>query len=133
MNLAIDGITDRIIGCCFKVHRVLGSGFLEKVYENALMIELEKCGLKARQQVPMAVNYEGRTVGEYFADIVVEDRVVCELKASEALSKEHEVQLVHYLTATGIDIGLLINFGRSVTVRRKYREYRPGHKNMPAE
>jgi GxxExxY protein len=133
VNLAIDEITDRIIGCCFKGHRVLGPGFLEKVYENALMIELEKCGLKARQQSPMAVNYEGRTVGEYFADIVVEDRVVCELKAAEALSKEHEVQLVHYLTATGIEIGLLINFGRSVTVRRKFREYRPGHKEMPAE
>ena len=133
MNPVTDEITDRIIGCCFKVHRILGSGFLEKVYENALMIELEKCGLRARQQVPMAVNYEGRTVGEYFADIVVEDRVVCELKAAEALSKEHEVQLVHYLTATGIEIGLLINFGRSVTVRRKYRGYRPGHKEMPAD
>ena len=132
-NPVTDEITDRIIGCCFKVHRVLGSGFLEKVYEDALMIEFEKCGLKARQQVPMAVNYEGRTVGEYFADIVVEDRVICELKAAEALSKEHEVQLVHYLTATGIEIGLLINFGRSVTVRRKYREYRPGNKEMPAE
>jgi len=118
-NPVTDEITDRIIGCCFKVHRVLGSGFLEKVYENALMIEFEKCGLKARQQVPMAVNYEGRTVGEYFADIVVEDRVICELKAAEALSKEHEVQLVHYFAATGIEIGLLINFGRSVTVRRK--------------
>lgn len=133
MNSVTDEITDRIIGCCFKVHRALGSGFLEKVYENALMIELEKCGLRARQQVPMAVNYGGRTVGEYFADIVVEDRVICELKAAEALSKEHEVQLVHYLTATGIEIGLLINFGRSVTVRRKYREYRPGQKDVPVE
>ena len=133
MNLAIDEITDRIIGCCFKVHRFLGPGFLEKVYENALMIELEKCGLRARQQVPMAVNYEGRTVGEYFADIVVEDGVICELKAAETLSKEHEFQLVHYLTATGIEIGLLIDFGRSVTVRRKYREYRPSHKEMPAD
>ena len=133
MNPVTDEITDRIIGCCFKVHRILGSGFLEKVYENALMIELEKCGLRARQQVPMAVNYEGRTVGEYFADIVVEDRVVCELKAAEALSKEHELQLVHYLTATGIEIGLLINFGRSVIVRRKFREYRPGAKDTRSE
>ena len=133
MNPVTDEITDRIIGCCFKVHRILGSGFLEKVYETAFMIELEKCGLKARQQVPMAVNYEGRTVGEYFADIVVEDRVVCELKAAEALSKEHELQLVHYLTATGIEIGLLINFGRSVIVRRKFREYRPGAKDTRSE
>ena len=133
MNPVTDEITDRIIGCCFKVHRILGSGFLEKVYENALMIELEKCGLRARQQVPMAVNYEGRTVGEYFADIVVEDQVVCELKAAETLSLQNEVQLVHYLTATGIEIGLLINFGRSVIVRRKFREYRPGAKDTRSE
>ena len=129
----IDEVTDRIIGCCFKVHQALGAGFLEKVYENALMIELERCGLKARQQVPVSVRYEGRTVGEYFADILVEDRVVCELKANETLLKEHEVQLVNYLTSTGIDIGLLINFGRSVTVKRKFREYRKRDKNGKSE
>ena len=129
----IDEVTERIIGCCFKVHQVLGAGFLEKVYENALMIELERCGLKARQQVPVSVRYEGRTVGEYFADILVEDRVVCELKANETLIKEHEVQLVNYLTSTGIDIGLLINFGRSVTVKRKFREYRERDKNGKSE
>ena len=129
----IDEVTERIIGCGFKVHQALGAGFLEKVYENALMIELERCGLKARQQVPVSVRYEGRTVGEYFADILVEDRVVCELKANETLIKEHEVQLVNYLTSTGIDIGLLINFGRSVTVKRKFREYRERDKNGKSE
>jgi GxxExxY protein len=125
LNVALHDITDRIIGCCFKVHRALGSGFLEMIYDNALMIELETCGLRARQQAPVVVKYDGRILGEYFADILVEDQVLCELKAVEVLSKQHEVQLVHYLTATGIEIGLLINFGRSVTVRRKYRKYRP--------
>jgi GxxExxY protein len=119
-----DELTERIIGCCFKVHKRLGGGFLEKVYENALMIELKRCGIEASQQVPVPVRYEGILVGDYFADIVVERRVICELKANESLSKEHEVQLVNYLAATGLEIGLLINFGRSVTVRRKYRQFR---------
>jgi GxxExxY protein len=124
MGRSLDEITDQIIGCSFKVHKTLGEGFLEKVYENSLMIELEKCGLKARQQIPVSVSYEGRVVGEYFADILVEDCIVCELKATQVLAKEHEVQLVNYLVATGLDTGLLINFGKSVTVKRKFREYR---------
>lgn len=122
--MTADQITERVIGCCFRVHKILGEGFLEKVYENALMIEFERHGLKARQQTPIAVIYGGRLVGEYFADIVVESRIVCELKANQALAKEHEIQLVNYLAATGMDIGLLINFGKSVTFKRKYREYR---------
>jgi GxxExxY protein len=121
-----DQLTERIIGCCFKVHKTLGGGFLEKVYENALMIELKRCGIRAFQQVPIPVKYEGEVVGEYFADLLVEDRIVCELKANELLSREHEVQLVNYLTATRLDIGLLINFGRSVIVRRKYRQFHVG-------
>lgn len=121
--MTLDETTERIIACCFKVHRILGAGFLEKVYENALLIELEKSGLRARQQFPMSVSYDGRPVGEYFADILVEDRIVCELKANENLYKDHEVQLVNYLAATGLDVGLLVNFGRSVTVKRKFREY----------
>jgi GxxExxY protein len=124
MSQVTDEITDRIIGCCFKVHKVLGAGFVEKVYGNALMIELAKCGLKAQQQVPITVKYDDRVVGEYFADILVEDSVICELKANQVLLKEHEVQLVNYLVATGIDVGLLINFGKSVTVKRKFREYK---------
>lgn len=120
-----DKMTDRIISCCFRVHKTLGAGFLEKVYENALMIELQRAGVRALQQVPISVKYENRSVGDYFADILVEDRIVCELKAIQAIAVEHEVQLVNYLAATGLEIGLLINFGRSVTVKRKFREYGP--------
>jgi len=103
----------------------LGPGFLEKVYENALRIELEKLGLKVKQQEPINVTYEGQVVGEYYADLWVDETVVIELKALQALAKAHEVQLVNYLTATGIDTGLLLNFGPSVQVRRKFREYIP--------
>ena len=122
--MTLDETTDRVIASCFKVHKALGAGFLEKVYENSLLVELTRNGLAVRQQVPISVKYEGAVVGEYFADILVDERVILELKANEALSKDHEVQLVNYLAATGIDVGLLINFGRSVTVRRKFREYR---------
>jgi GxxExxY protein len=122
--MALDETTDRVIASCFKVHKALGVGFLEKVYENALVMEMARNGLTVRQQVPISVKYEGVVVGEYFADILVDERVILELKANESLSKEHEVQLVNYLAATGLDVGLLINFGRSVTVRRKFREYR---------
>ena len=120
-----DDLTQKIIGCAYKVHNTLGPGFLEKVYENALRIELEKLGLRVRQQEPINVEYEGHLVGEYYADLWVNERVVIELKAAQTLAKEHEVQLVNYLTATGVDAGLLINFGPSVQVKRKFREYKP--------
>jgi GxxExxY protein len=103
----------------------LGPGFLEKVYENALRIELEKAGFRVKQQEPINVVYDGQIVGEYYADLWVNERVVVELKAALVLAKEHEVQLVNYLTATGIKDGLLINFGPSVQVKRKFREYKP--------
>ena len=131
--MTLDETTDRVIACCFRVHNRLGSGFLEKVYENSLMMELAKAGLSAQQQVPIAVKYDGVVVGEYFSDIVVDSRLICELKASESLSKDHEVQLVNYLAATGFDVGLLINFGRSVIVKRKFREYRPSSKQLSGE
>jgi GxxExxY protein len=120
-----DDLTHMIIGCAYKVHNTLGPGFLEKVYENALRIELEKLGLRVKQQEPISVVYEGQVVGEYYADLWVDERVVVELKAAQALAKEHEVQLVNYLTATRIDLGLLLNFGPSVQVKRKFREYKP--------
>ena len=120
-----DNLTHEIIGCAYKVHNVLGPGFLEKIYENALRIELEKLGLEIKQQEPIAVCYEGRVVGDYFADLWVEESVVIEVKASQTLLTVHEVQLVHYLTATGVDNGLLLNFGSSVQVKRKFREYKP--------
>jgi len=121
----LDDLTQKIIGCAYKVHNTLGPGFLEKVYENALRIELKKIGLLVRQQEPICVMYAGQVIGEYYADLWVDKRVVVELKATQTLSREHEVQLVNYLTATGVDIGLLINFGPSVRVKRKFREYKP--------
>ena len=116
-------LTHQIIGCAYKVHNSLGPGFLEKVYENALRIELEKLGLRVRQQEPINVLYEGQVVGEYYADLWINERVVVEIKACEVLIKRHEVQLVNYLTATSIDTGLLLNFGPSVQIKRKFREY----------
>ncbi|HEV7473738.1 MAG TPA: GxxExxY protein [Pyrinomonadaceae bacterium] len=118
-------LTEKIIGCAFKVHNALGPGFLEKVYENALRIELEKLGLAVKQQEPVNVTYDGQVVGEYYADLWVEDRIVIELKAAQVLVKRHEVQLVNYLAATRINRGLLLNFGTSMEVKRKFREYIP--------
>lgn len=120
-----DDLTQKIIGCAHIVHNKLGPGFLEKVYENALRIELEKAGFRVKQQEPIDVVYDGQVVGEYYADLWIDERVVIELKAALALAKEHEVQLVNYLTASGVNDGLLINFGPSVQVKRKFREYKP--------
>jgi len=106
----INDITYKIRAAIFEVNRVLGYGFLEKVYESALLIELIKRGLKAKVQVPINVEYKGEIVGEYFADIVVEDKVIIELKAIESLQKIHEAQLLNYLKATGYKVGLLVNF-----------------------
>ena len=120
-----DDLTKTIIGCAYKVHSTLGPGFLEKVYENALRIELEKLGLRVKQQEPINVSYEGQVVGEYYADLWVDECVVIELKAVQTLARQHEVQLVNHLAATNIDSGLLLNFGSSVQVKRKFREYKP--------
>ena len=117
-------LTEKIIGSAFTVYKTLGAGFLEKVYEQALILELKASGLSVRSQEPLSVKYRDQIIGEYFADLIVEDQVICELKAVDVLKKAHEVQLVNYLVATGIDVGVLINFGDSVTVRRKYREYK---------
>jgi GxxExxY protein len=124
-DMTDDELTQKIIGCAFTVHNRLGPGFLEKVYENALRIELKKLGLTVKQQEPIAVLYDDQIVGEYYADLWVDERVVVELKAALTLVKEHEVQLVNYLTATKVDLGLLLNFGPSVQVKRKFREYKP--------
>lgn len=121
----LDVLAEKVIGCAYTVHNTLGPGFLEKVYENALAIELESQGIVVRQQVPIPVTYRGQIVGEYFADILAAGALILELKSVREISKEHEVQLVNYLSATGTDIGLLINFGESVQVRRKFRVYRP--------
>jgi len=120
-----DQLTEKIIACAFKVHNALGPGFAEKVYENATRHELVTQAVDVRQQVPIKVYYEGEVVGDFYADLWVESRIIVELKAIQNLLKEHEVQLVNYLTATKTDTGLLINFGPSVEVRRKFREYKP--------
>ena len=121
----INSLTHAIIGCAFKVHNVLGSGFLEKIYENALKIELGKLSIDARQQQELQVWYEGHAVGTYYPDLWIDRQLIVEVKAVQNLAKEHEMQLVHYLAATGIDNGLLINFGSTVQVKRKFREYKP--------
>jgi GxxExxY protein len=120
----INSLTEKVIGCAYRVHNELGTGYLEKVYENAICIELAEAGLAAKQQVPIPVYYHQQLVGDYIADVLVADRLIVELKAIRTLAKEHEVQLVNYLTATGIDDGLLINFGESVEVKRKFRVYK---------
>lgn len=124
MELSDNDLTQQIIACAYKVHQTLGSGFLEKVYENALAVEMDSLGLMYRRQVQLSVSYRNRVVGDYFADLLVEGRVICEIKAVEGLIRNHEVQLVNYLAATGIETGLLINFGNSVTIRRKFRTYK---------
>ena len=109
-NMDINEITYQIRGAVFEINRILGSGFLEKVYEKALIIELLVRGLRAESQVAIEVTYKGEVVGEYFPDIVVEDKVIIELKAVEQLQKIHEAQILNYLKATGYKVGLLINF-----------------------
>jgi len=120
-----DELTEKIIACAFRVHKALGQGFSERVYENAMRVELVRQSLKVRQQVAIQVYYEGEVVGEFVPDLWVEDQVLVELKAILGLQKEHEVQLVNYLTATKVDTGLQINFGASVEIRRKFRTYKP--------
>ena len=110
MTEKINDITYTINGAVFEVNKVLGAGFLEKVYENALLVELRGRGLKAESQVPIKVSYKNAVVGEYFADIVVEGKIIIELKAVDQLQKIHEAQLLNYLKATEYKIGLLINF-----------------------
>ena len=113
-------LTGTIIGCAMRVHSTLGPGFFESVYDNALLIELREAGMAAASQVPLKVRYRGEIVGDYVADIVVEDAVVCELKATRQLVEIHEIQLVNNLNATGKRLGLLINFGgRRLEFKRK--------------
>jgi len=112
-------ITDQIIKCFYKVYNTLGYGFLEKVYEKAFAIELEKSGLKIDVQRPIKVFYEGIDIGNYFADMIVEDKVIIELKAVELLVSEHESQILNYLKATEYEVGLLLNFGKKAEIRRK--------------
>lgn len=118
-NYKHSAITKRIINAYYQVYNQLGYGFLEKVYERAMMLELPKHGLKCENQKNIKVFYEGVEIGDYYADIVVEDCVIVELKAVETIAPEHEVQLVNYLKATGIEVGLLLNFGPEPQFKRR--------------
>ena len=119
MNYLYQDLTERIIKCFYEVYNTLGFGFLEKVYEHALMIELTKSGLPAKKQQPIKVYYKSELVGDYYADIIIADKVILELKAAEAVVEEHEYQLINYLKATNIEIGLVLNFGKKPEIRRK--------------
>ena len=112
-------ITEQIIKAFYKVYNTLGYGFLEKVYLNALLIELTEMGFNAEINKRIYVYYKDRVVGDYISDMIVEDMVICELKANESLSEENESQLINYLKATEIEVGLLLNFGKRPEIRRK--------------
>jgi GxxExxY protein len=118
-------LTETIIGCAYRVYNKMGFGFLESVYEKCLLIELRKAGLEAEFQKPITVYYDDEVVGEYVADIIVNDTIILELKSVRRVIEAHEVQLVNYLVATGKPVGLLLNFGeRKVEVRRKIKDLR---------
>lgn len=116
-------LSQKIIAAAHNVHKELGQGFLEKVYKNAIAIELREAGIKCDLEVPMSVRYHGLVVGDYVADMIVEDKIIVETKAVSELNSVHEIQLVNYLKATGLQVGLLINFGRSVKVKRRIFGY----------
>ncbi|MEZ6055526.1 MAG: GxxExxY protein [Planctomycetaceae bacterium] len=117
----LNAVTERIIGCAFQVSNTLGSGFLEKVYENALAIELRKSGLVSQQQAPIKVLYDGTVVGEFIADILVADAVIVELKAAKEFNDLFTAQCLNYLKATGLPICLLLNFGKPRVEIKRYR------------
>ena len=119
MDLLHKEISEKIIKCYYKVYNTLGYGFLERVYEKALAIELSKAGFEVKCQFPINVFYNNEIVGEYYADLLVNDIIILELKAASTISEEHECQLVNYLKATNIELGLLMNFGKEADYKRK--------------
>lgn len=120
----INDVTGKIIGCIYRVSNTLGAGFLEKVYENALAIELEQSGLKVTQQPAIKVLYQGQIVGDFAADLLVEGRVIVELKSARTLDEVHAAQCVNYLKAADLKVCLLVNFGRSrAVIKRIVRNY----------
>jgi GxxExxY protein len=120
-----EDLTKKIIGSAFQVSKQLGFGYQESVYQKSMLIELAKQGLNAQMEVPITVYYDNQPVGDFFADIMVENTVIAELKSIQQLITVHEVQLVNYLVATKTDVGLLINFGpKGVEFKRKTRLFR---------
>jgi len=118
-NYKHSDITQLIINAYYNVYNNLGCAFLEKVYENSMLIELKKLGLYCERQKPIEVYYDEQKVGQYFADIIVNDSVIIEIKAAEGLIEEHECQLINYLKATEIEVGILLNFGKETQFKRK--------------
>ena len=124
-------LTEKIIGCAYRVYNKMGFGFLESVYEKCLLLELRKAGLRVQRQHPITVRYEGEVVGEFVADIVVEDTLILELKSVTQIAGAHEVQLVNYLVATDKPVGLLLNFGQQkVEIKRKVKELPDGRRGQ---
>jgi GxxExxY protein len=127
--MELEELTGKIIGCAMAVHGVLGPGFLESVYQKALMHELRKAGITFECEKPITVTYDGIVVGDFSADMLIEASVLIDNKAVSALTPAREVQIVNYLTATGIEIGLLLNFGAArLEFKRKYRTYKEPEK-----
>ncbi len=112
-------LTEQVILMFYKVYNALGHGFWEKVYENAMFHELTLAGLQVKRQQPITVFYNGVEVGSYYADLIVEGLVIVELKAAESICEEHECQLINYLKATDMEVGLLLNFGKKPQIKRK--------------
>ena len=116
-------LTEKIIGCAYRVYNKMGFGYLESVYEKCMLIELRKAGFDIEPQKPIKVQYDGEVVGDFIADVLVNDTVILELKSVRKLVEAHEVQLVNYLVATGELVGLLINFGETrIDVKRKVKD-----------
>ncbi len=122
-NESINHITEKIIGAAYRVHNALGAGFKEKIYQRAMVVALQKLGLTVEEEYPLNIVFDEQTIGKHRADLFVQNCVMVELKAILAIGQADEVQLVNYLNATKIDDGLLINFGQSVQIKRKYRVY----------
>ncbi len=119
-KLEHEELTGRILKCFYDVYNTLGYGFLESVYENALTIELKRAGLNTQQQAPIKVQFKGQVVGEFRADILVEDKVILELKSAKEIDKVHMAQTLNYLKATGIHVGLVLNFGPEPNFKRVF-------------
>ncbi|MDT7778774.1 MAG: hypothetical protein QOC99_1286 [Acidobacteriota bacterium] len=119
-----EDLTAKALEACFEVAKELGAGFLESVYEKALVVALRQKGLDAKEQFPLAVKFRGQVVGEFFANILLEDKVIIELKAARALTTEHQAQVINYLKATSIEVGLLVNFGNPRLEFKRLHRYK---------
>lgn len=120
MPMVNEEITAKILAACFEVTNELGAGFLESVYQNALMLVLQEKGLTAQREYPLAVTFRTQNIGQFYADILVENKIILELKAVSALTEIHKAQLINYLKATGLETGLLINFGNPKLEYRRF-------------